>query len=113
MTEKRYYAHKHLFRENKVHDTICPKFMNINETVEHMNGQYQKYKQLKKENEKLTKALLFFMDVTYVETSSNWYESMDAACQKIFEKSYDEIHKIYKEIETDEDVFKLFEGDME
>lgn len=53
MTEKRYYAHKHLLQENQVHDKICHKFMNIDETVEHMNNQYWKYKQLKKENEQL------------------------------------------------------------
>ena len=47
MTEKRYYAHKHLLQENKVHDKICHNFMNIDETVEHMNNQYWKYKQLK------------------------------------------------------------------
>ena len=53
MTEKRYYAHKHLLQENKVHDKICHNFMNIDETVEHMNNQYWKYKQLKEENEQL------------------------------------------------------------
>ena len=53
MTEKRYFAHKHLFRENKVHDKICHNFMSLDETVEHMNNQYWKYKQLKEENEQL------------------------------------------------------------
>jgi cell shape-determining protein MreC len=53
MTEKRYYAHKHLLQENKVHDKICHNFMNIDETVEHMNNQYWKYKHLKEENEQL------------------------------------------------------------
>ena len=53
MTEKRYYAHKHLLQENQVHDKICHNFMNIDETVEHMNNQYWKYKQLKEENEQL------------------------------------------------------------
>ena len=53
MIEKRYYAHKHLFQKNKVHDKICHKFMNIDKTVEHMNNQYWKYKQLKEENEQL------------------------------------------------------------
>ena len=51
MTEKRYYAHKHLLQENKVHDKICHNFMSLDETVEHMNNQYWKYKQLKEENE--------------------------------------------------------------
>lgn len=53
MTEKRYYTHKHSLQENKVHDKICHNFMNIDETVEHMNNQYWKYNQLKKENEQL------------------------------------------------------------
>ncbi len=48
---KRYYAHKHLISEDKVHDKICHRFMNITETVEHMNMYYQKYTALKKENE--------------------------------------------------------------
>lgn len=53
MSEKRYYAHKHLLQENKVHDKICHNFMTLDETVEHMNNQYWKYKQLKEENEQL------------------------------------------------------------
>lgn len=57
MTEKRYFVHKHLFRENKVHDKICHNFMGLDETVEHMNNQYWKYKQLKEENEQLKKQL--------------------------------------------------------
>lgn len=48
MTEKRYYVHKHLLQENKVYDKICHNFMNIDETVEHMNSYYWKYKQLKR-----------------------------------------------------------------
>lgn len=55
MTEKRYYAHKHLLQENQVHDKICHNFMNIDETVEHMNNEYWKYKQLKEVNEQLKK----------------------------------------------------------
>lgn len=60
MTEKRYYAHKHLIKEDKVHDKICHRFMNLTETVEHMNMYYQKYTTLKKENEKLKQVLLQF-----------------------------------------------------
>jgi cell division protein FtsB len=52
MTEKRYYAHKHL-TGSKIHDKICHQFMNLTETVEHMNMYYQKYNALKKENEQL------------------------------------------------------------
>ena len=57
MTAKRYYAHKHFINEDKVHDKICHRFMNITETVEHMNMYYQKYTALKKENEQLKKQL--------------------------------------------------------
>ena len=53
MTEKRYYIHKHLLKENGVHDKICHRFMSIDETVEHLNNEYWKYKQLKKENDEL------------------------------------------------------------
>lgn len=53
MAEKRYYAHKHLLQENKVHDKICHNFMSLDETVEHINMYYQKYTVLKKENELL------------------------------------------------------------
>lgn len=53
MTEKRYYAHKHLLHENEVHDKRCHRFMSLDETVEHLNNEYWKYKQLKNENEQL------------------------------------------------------------
>ena len=53
MTEKRYYAHKHLLKENEVHDKRCHRFMGLDETVEHLNNEYWKYKQLKDENEGL------------------------------------------------------------
>ena len=53
MIEKRYYEHKHLLRRNEVHDKICHNFMSLDETVEHLNNEYWKYKQLKNENEEL------------------------------------------------------------
>ena len=59
MTEKRYYAHKHLFQENQVHDKICHNFMSLDEIVEHMNNQYWKYKQLKEENEQLKQQMYY------------------------------------------------------
>ena len=65
MTEKRYYAHKHLLQENKVHDKICHNFMSFDETVEHMNNQYWKYKQLKEENEQLKKELESFKPIIF------------------------------------------------
>lgn len=60
MTEKRYYAHKHLLEDNEVHDKICHNFMGLNETVEHMNNEYWKYKQLKKENLDLSEELDYY-----------------------------------------------------
>ena len=55
MTEKRYYVHKHHLKSDKVHDKICHRFMDIDETVDHMNICYKKYGALKKENEQLKK----------------------------------------------------------
>lgn len=55
MSVKRYYAHKHFLKEHEVYDKICHTYMDIDETVEHMNDEYWKYKQLKKENERLKK----------------------------------------------------------
>ena len=75
MTEKRYYAHKHLLQENKVHDKICPKFMNIDETVEHMNNQYCKYKQLKEENEQL-KSKIEELKELVVDIVPDYYEEL-------------------------------------
>lgn len=80
MTEKRYYAHKHLLQENKVHDKICHNFMNIDETVEHMNNQYWKYKQLKEENEQLK------------QTISDWTGSYDGL--------YEDVKRLEKENEN-------------
>ena len=65
MTEKRYYAHKHLLHENEVHDKRCHNFMGLDETVEHMNNEYWKYKQLKNENEQL-KTELFEVRKDYI-----------------------------------------------
>lgn len=63
MTGKRYYAHKHLMKEDKVHDKICHRFMDITETVEHMNMYYQKYTALKKENEQLKQFKEYVFDL--------------------------------------------------
>lgn len=47
------------------------------------------------ENEKLKKALLFFIDVANVECSSNWVEDMEKDCQKLFNCSYEEAEEKY------------------
>lgn len=95
MTEKRYYAHKHLLEENEVHDKICHNFMKIDETVEHMNNYYWKYKQLKEENEQLKQALLFFLDVANSQCSSSFQKDMEHDCQKLFNCSYGEAKDKY------------------
>lgn len=58
MTEKRYYVNKKLLHENEVHDKRCHRFMDLNETVEHMNNEYWKYKQLKKSVENLKETIV-------------------------------------------------------
>ena len=119
MTEKRYYAHKHLLEDNEVHDRICHNFMGLDETVEHMNTQYWKYKQLKKENEELKQkvnfykyfqkdarelekeneqlkqALLFFLDVANSECSSSFEKDMEHDYRKLFNCSYSEAKDKY------------------
>ena len=75
MTEKRYYAHKNLLQENQVHDTICHNFMNIDETVEHMNNQYWKYKQLKEENEQLKQQKIDLLRL--IENNIEIYENIN------------------------------------
>lgn len=52
MTEKRYFFHKHL-RRDVIHDTLCHNWLSGEELEEHMNVQYTKYSDLKKENENL------------------------------------------------------------
>ena len=79
MTEKRYYAHKHLLHENEVHDKRCHRFMSLDETVEHMNNEYWKYKQLKNENERLKEEIKYLKDILarnedeYVEEDIGYY----------------------------------------
>ena len=99
MTEKRYYAHKHLLQENKVHDKICHNFMNIDETVEHMNNQYWKYKQLKEENDKLkseNKRLTNKLNETALEFLNYNMVTMGKATE-ISEMCYSDFLKFRKE----------------
>ena len=63
------------------------------------------------ENMKLKQALLFYIDVVMAEFSSDYDNDIDNTCKKIFGCSYAEIEHINEGIETDLDVFKLFEGD--
>ena len=68
MTEKRYYVYKHL-AGSKIHDKICHQFMNLTETVEHMNMYYQKYTALKEENEQLKHLIKKVLETTPIEHS--------------------------------------------
>lgn len=52
MTGKRYFLHKHLGRD-VINDTLCHNWLKGEELEEHMNVQYTKYSDLKKENEQL------------------------------------------------------------
>ena len=52
-TEKRYYLHKHLIRNDEIHDKICHRWLKGKDLEEDMNTLYSKYSYLKKENEQL------------------------------------------------------------
>lgn len=52
MSEKRYFLHKRVGRD-VIHDTLCHNWLEREELEEHMNVQYTKYSDLKKENENL------------------------------------------------------------
>ena len=83
MTEKRYYAHKHLLQENQVHDKICHNFMSLDETVEHMNNQYWKYKQLKEENEQLKQRIKKIKKDVDALSCGEEYEQQLKDCTKL------------------------------
>lgn len=111
MTEKRYYAHKHLLKENQVHDTICPKFMNIDETVEHMNNQYRKYKQLKEENEQLKSKLISKDDLIQqlkIKLNMDYYNKWKKCNLKYIEVCEEllEENKLYKKLSDENEQLK-------
>ena len=96
MTEKRYYAHKHLLQENQVHDTICPKFMNLDETVEHMNNQYWKYKQLKEENEQLkSENIELTVDNKELKCTNNELYQENEQLKQRNENQYQQLNKLW------------------
>ena len=67
MTEKRYYAHKHLLRNDKIHDITCHQFLNTDETVELLNRlekDRQLLKELKIEYKRISNVLNDFMEIT-------------------------------------------------
>ena len=53
MTEKRYFLHKHLIKNDVIHDNICHKWLKGEELESDMNTLYNKYTALKEENEQL------------------------------------------------------------
>ena len=53
MTKKRYFLHKHLIKNDVIHDKICHKWLKGEELESDMNTLYNKYSSLKKENEQL------------------------------------------------------------
>lgn len=67
MTEKRYFAEKHLLRNDEIHDIVCHKFLNTDETVELLN-QLEKDRQLLKglkfEYKRVNNILNDFMRIT-------------------------------------------------
>ena len=66
-TNKRYYAEKHLLRNDEIHDWICHKFLNTDETVELLNQlekDRQFLKELKIEYKRINNILNDFMEIT-------------------------------------------------
>ena len=67
MIEKRYFAEKHLLRNDEIHDRICHRFLNTDETVELLN-QLEKDRQFLKELEieykRVNNVLNDFMGIT-------------------------------------------------
>lgn len=55
----------------------------------------EKLNELNDENRQLKQALLFFVDVTNSECSSNWQKDMENDCQKLFNCSYEEAKEKY------------------
>jgi len=67
------------------------------------------YKAVSEENEQLKKALLFYIDVSLCETSSNFNKDFDNICNNLFGCSYNEIKHLYADISNEDDVFALFQ----
>lgn len=70
------------------------------EIIDRLNKQDNQIKELNNENQQLKGALLFFMDVSNAECSSNWEKSMEEDCQKIFNCSYKEAKEKYGDFDS-------------
>ena len=67
MIGKRYFARKHLIRNDEIHDRTCHKFLNTDETVELLNRlekDRQFLKELKIEYKRVNNILKDFMRIT-------------------------------------------------
>lgn len=67
MTKKRYFAAKHLLRNDEIHDIVCHRFLSTNETVELLNRlekDRQLLKELKIEYKRINHILNDFMMIT-------------------------------------------------
>ena len=60
-----------------------------------LNDLNDELEEVKKENEQLKQALLFFLDVANGQCSSSFQKDMEHDCQKLFNCSYDEAKKKY------------------
>jgi len=60
----------------------------------------ESFNQVKEENQRLKEALLFFIECSNIEFSSNFKEDMEKDCQKIFNCSYKEAKEKYGNFDT-------------
>ena len=60
----------------------------------------ESFNQIKEENQRLKEALLFFIEFSNIEFSSNFKEDMEKDCQKIFNCSYKEAKEKYGNFDT-------------
>lgn len=59
-----------------------------------------KVNDLNEENQRLKEALLFFVDVSNSECSSNWRKDMENDCQRLFNCSYEEAKEKYGDYDS-------------
>lgn len=104
MSEKRYFLHKRVGRD-VIHDTLCHNWLQKEELEEHMNVQYTKYSDLKKENENLKSrikdydiALKKLQDLTDKKLKENEQLKSELARTKVLlssaEKNYSGLLKL-------------------
>lgn len=114
MTEKRFYIeNERTIKDNQKYITenayVFSYKSDAEEVCDLLNDLSTNCCRLEKENEKLKKALLFYIDVSLCETSSNFYKDFDNICNNVFGCSYNEIKHLYSDIGDENDVFALFQ----